>query len=170
MNVKITSVAPEEFENCARVVRDGFLAVAKEFGFTAENNPTNGAFLQADRLWQEYEAGIQMFGLYEGGILVGFAQLEQKDADVFYLEKLSVLPEKRHRGYGSRLIDHARNVVKHASGKVISIAIIYENTRLLAWYERCGFTQASLKKFPHQSFTVCFMELIVSYPPHHISA
>lgn len=46
------------------------------------------------------ENGIEMYGLYEEDRFVGFVALEKANEEVYWLEKLAVLPEFRHKGYG----------------------------------------------------------------------
>ena len=167
MDYTIREVEPIEFLESARIIREAFLTVAAEFNFTKENNPTNGAFIHEDRLLEEYNKGIQMFGLFEDSKQAGFMAIEKKDTETYYLEKLAVTPAFRHRGYGSSLMDYARDFVSRAGGHRISIAIINENARLKRWYEQYGFVQTGLKQFDHLSFTVCFMEIkITDYCSH----
>jgi ribosomal protein S18 acetylase RimI-like enzyme len=99
-----------------------------------------------------------MFGLFDNDEQVGFIALEQSDNGTFYLEKLAVLPEHRHKGFGEALTDFIIEYVKNAGGKKISIGIIYENKTLLKWYKQFGFIETGTKNFPHLPFTVCFME------------
>jgi ribosomal protein S18 acetylase RimI-like enzyme len=157
MIIKI--VSQEDIPVCAEVIRQSCLTVADEFGLTKENASTNGAFLEDARLLADYESGVKMFGLYADDALAGFVALEEKENGFWYLEKLAVLPEHRHGGYGKALMDHAREVVVQSGGKEISIGIIYENTRLLNWYAAYGFAQTGTKRFAHLPFTVCFMRL-----------
>lgn len=60
METDIREISPDQFEASAKVIRESFQTVADDFGFTAENNPTNGAFIQSERLTKE--------GLYEHNI------------------------------------------------------------------------------------------------------
>lgn len=155
----VREIGISELAISADLIRKSFLTVANEFGLTKENSPINGAFLEYDRLLSEYNRGIKMFGLFEDGEQVGFVALEEKDGGIFYLEKLAVLPEYRHKGYGRMLIDYSKAFVAEHGGKEISIGIIYENKRLLSWYESYGFEVTETKQFEHLPFTVCFMRL-----------
>lgn len=144
---------------CLEVIHRGFQTVADDFGLTAENCPTNGAFMPLSRLENDFEKGDLMFGCFEGGELVGFMQLAPKDGVAFELEKLSVLPEHRHRGYGERLVETAKTEAARRGGEKLTIGIIEKNTRLKLWYERLGFVSTGTREFAHLPFTVGFMEL-----------
>ncbi len=99
-----------------------------------------------------------MFGLFNNDFQTGFIALEKPGNDMYYIEKLSVLPECRHNLYGSKLINFAFDFIKKDKGKTVSIGIIEEHKILKEWYMKFGFTEVSLQKFNHLPFTVCFME------------
>ncbi|MCL1964541.1 MAG: GNAT family N-acetyltransferase [Firmicutes bacterium] len=161
MAVRISALTEENAAAGADIIRRSFATVAAVLGLTKENCPSNGAFIEDAKLLDEYRRGIEMFGLFDSGRLVGFMALERKDTDLFYLEKLAVLPEFRHNGYGGMLVDFARNTVRHKGGKTLSIGVIHENTRLVRWYEALGFAHTQIRKYDHLPFAVCFMRLAV---------
>ncbi len=151
-------VCDDELDICADVIRRGFMTVAKDFELTIEKVPTNGAFIKTERLIADREKGNRMFALVENDTIVGFMQLEKADEDKFYLQKISVLPECRHRGYGKKLLEFANEKVRELGGHKIDIAIIEENEQLKTWYIQNGFTHTGTKKFDHLPFTAGFME------------
>ena len=102
--------------------------------------------------------GLKLFGLFEDNVQIGFVAVEKKKDKVYCFEKLSVLPEYRHHGYGGELIAFVSDYVKNAQGKKLSIGIIDEHIVLKKWYEGKGFQETTVTKFAHLPFTVCFME------------
>ena len=152
-------IKENEIPVSAEIIRRAFKTVADEFSLTRENNPAHGAFITDEKLFEEYRKGIKFFGLFEEEAQIGFAALEQKDNDIFYLEKLAVLPDFRHKGGGRALMDFTAGYARKMNGREISIGIIYENKRLLEWYSQYGFEETGTKIFPHLPFTVCFMKL-----------
>jgi ribosomal protein S18 acetylase RimI-like enzyme len=102
-----------------------------------------------------------MYGGYVNDILAGFVALEKASEDNYYLEKLSVLPQYRHHGYGERLLSFAFETVKTLGGKKVSIGIINDNTVLKNWYIRNGFVETGRRVFEHLPFEVCFMERLI---------
>jgi ribosomal protein S18 acetylase RimI-like enzyme len=141
------------------VIRRGFLTVADDFGLTEEKVPTNGAFIKTERLEADRAKGNLMYALTEADAIVGFMQLEKANETTFYLEKISVLPEYRHNGYGTELLHFAKAKVKALGASKLGIAIIEENTVLKDWYIKNGFTPTGTKKFEHLPFTVGFLEI-----------
>lgn len=135
-----------------------FATVAEAFDLTEENCPANGAFLRDAALAEEQERGTVLYGLSDEDGLSGCMALKRKDEATFYLEKLAVAPWSRNRGYGGALVAHAVEEVRRAGGGTISIGAMYENRKLVRWYERQGFSITGTRKFAHLPFVVCFME------------
>ncbi len=156
--VRIRNVRVDELDTFADLLRRSFATVAVDFELTEQNCPTNGAFIQTERLLADWNRGNVMVGLFADGQPAGFAQLAQKDAAVFELSKLAVLPQFRHEGYGAQLLEWARGTVRDKGGDKITIGIIEENTVLKSWYLSHGFVHTGTRVFPHLPFTVGFME------------
>jgi ribosomal protein S18 acetylase RimI-like enzyme len=150
-----------DLETSVWVIRDSFITVAKEFNLTKENCPTHPSFVSFNNLGDLVAKGVSLFGLFYDEKQIGFVALEKGDNDVYYLEKLAVLPAFRRQGYGRQLVDFIIGKVIAKRGKKISIGIIDESEKLKAWYQDNGFREIETKTFPHLPFTVCFMERIV---------
>ncbi len=146
---------------CARVIRRSFITVAEEFGLTERNAPTNPAFIKDEAVKSAASRGCNFFGLREGSTLAGCAAIERarSDESLYFIERVAVLPEKRHRGYGALLVGHAIEQARRAGAKRVSIGIIDENEILKRWYERQGFQVTGTQRLGQLPFTVCFMEM-----------
>ncbi len=157
MNIAIRK-ASGGFEEYARVIRNSFITVAEEFNITRESAPTNPAFAGADSLEKMKEKGIELYGAFRDDLCIGFVAIERANEEVYYMERLAVLPEYRHNGYGKELLDFVFEQVKKYGGRKVSIGIINGNRVLKDWYIKYGFTEAGTKRFAHLPFEVCFME------------
>ena len=153
---RIVSLEPGDVPRAADVIRHAFATVAETFGLTEENCPTNGAFLHDGRLAADVERGTALYGLFEAEELGGIVALRREDA-VFHLEKLSVAPWLRKRGYGGALVEHAVEEARKAGAERVRIGVMYENRELVRWYERRGFVRTETRAFAHLPFVVCFM-------------
>lgn len=163
MNLKFKQVSKdEELVKCLDVIRTSFLTVAEEFNLTIENAPTNPAFIGLNELLKMREKGIVMFAVYDKEKQVGFVAIEKAKDDTYYMEKLAVLPEFRHKGFGKMIMEYISDYVSKNDGKRIGIGIINENTILKKWYLNYGFREIELKKFDHLPFTVCLMSKEIS--------
>jgi len=149
----------DQVDQLVEVIRRSHLTVAKEFNITEQNAHCNPAFIKKNVLLEKArEKEIEFFGYYEENKLVGCYALENAENGVYYLERLSVLPEERHRGLGEKLVWDSFKRVKHKGGVKVSIAIINEHTVLKEWYKAMGFIETGIKTFPHLPFDVCFLE------------
>ena len=147
-----------EIEKSVDVIRKSFRTVAKEFGLTKHNCPTHPSFITINQLKELKSKGVTFFGLFLGNKQIGFIAVEKADVNLYYIEKLAVLPANRHRGYGTKLMGFAFDYIRENNGKKISIGIINEHTVLKSWYIKLSFREVTTEKFPHLPFTVCFME------------
>ena len=157
----IIEVGESRLHDCLEVIHLGFATVAVEFGLAPENCPTNGAFMPLERLQNDFAKGHRMFAIEENGKPVAFMQLSGDGGGAVEMEKLAVLPQCRHKGYGKTLIAFAKRKAVQLGARKITIGIIEENARLKSWYEANGFTHTGQKKFPHLPFTVGFMECLL---------
>lgn len=161
MQCQIKELDEKELFNSVEIIRASFDPIAKEFNVTEEKHPFFAAFITNSKLMEVFSCGMMMFGIFIDSKQVGFVALEKKDNSIYFIKMLSVLPEYRHNGYGKELLDYSKEKVKELNGSKILIFLIYENKRLLNWYERYGFVQTGLKKLDDLPFTNCFMEFIV---------
>ena len=159
MNAEIREIYESDLGECTALIRASFATVAEEFSLTRENCPTNGAFMADGRLQADYDRGNKMFGLYADGQLCGFVQVCRLNERLCTLEKLSVPPALRHRGYGRMLMDHAKAYIRDLGAGAITIGVMDNHEVLKQWYLDYGFQVKEIKAFPHLPFDVCFMEL-----------
>jgi ribosomal protein S18 acetylase RimI-like enzyme len=158
MEELIREIHDNEIDASASVIGSSFMTVAKDFHITQENCPTNPAFITSEKMMESKNKGIKFFGLFRSDIQIGCVAIEKAKDDVFYMERLAVVPEHRHKGYGKELTDFVLKYAGSQGGKKVSIGIINENIELKNWYTKYGFTETSIKKYDHLPFTVCFME------------
>lgn len=154
----IQNVREQDLPACLEVIHAACGTVAEEFGLTAENCPTNGAFMPLSRLQRECAVAAGAYAYVKEGRILGFAMLCPQQEGAFKLEKLAVLPEARHRGIGRKLVARVCQEAQALGGKKLLIGIIEENARLRAWYESLGFVRLGTEHIPHLPFTVGHME------------
>jgi ribosomal protein S18 acetylase RimI-like enzyme len=148
-----------EIAACALLLREAFGTVAKEFGLTEANAPTNPAFITAPKLGDYLKKPVTLYGLLVDSELAGCVAVERskEQTDVYYIERLAVHPTQRHRGYGRKLLGFALDTIRRNGGTVASIGIMNNNEVLKKWYLLQGFVETELKRFPQLPFEVCFM-------------
>lgn len=155
----IRPIKRESLDRLLEVLHESFSTVAVEFGLDRGNNPTNGAFIEKSDLERLIEKGLMVYGYYEKGMIAGCVGIKQGDrSDVFYIEKLGVLPGNRHCGIGFDLLQFAEGEIRNRNGKVISIGIIDKNEKLKTWYRKNGYSEYEIKSYKHLPFDVCLMK------------
>ena len=157
----IREVRREEIPECVRVIRMSHQTVADEFGFTPENAPRYVAFAtDADRLtWQMVCEHRLMFLDEEDGRICGYYSLLLKEDGGCELGSLSVLPEYRHLGIGTKLLEHAMDTARKHNCRMLQLSIVEENAVLRRWYERNGAVHTGTEKFDFFPFTCGYMKI-----------
>ena len=103
--------------NSHKLIKDSFKTVAEDFGLTIKNCPANPAFMKFSQLMEMKEKGNIMFGLFLEEKQVGFIAIEYAGKKTYYMERLSVLPEFRHNGYGRVLMGFTFDYADKNGGK-----------------------------------------------------
>ncbi len=108
----IKEVSEKDISECVNVIRDSFLSVANEFGFTAENASRFTAFATTeDRLkWHLIGEHRPMYVFCDKDTIVGYYSLLLQDNNECELNNLCVIPAYRHKGIGAELLKHAFNI------------------------------------------------------------
>ncbi len=156
----IREIGLDDVSECVRVIRESFMTVADEFGFTQENAPLFTAFAVDEAKivqWRD-EQHRPMYGYYEGGKLVGYYNL-LVSGDECELGSLCVLPEYRHKGAGDALLSDALSRAKLLGCTLMKLSIVEENTVLRQWYEKHGFIHTGTRKFDFFPFTCGYLEI-----------
>lgn len=151
-----------ELKESVNVIRNAFQTVACEFNLTKENCPTSPAFMEYKNIVKLKEKGIALFGYIKDHKQVGFIAIKKASYIVFYVEKLAVIPEERHNGYGKEMMYFAEDYVRKFNGERISVGIINYNTKLKKWYNKIGYEVTGFRIYSHLPFEVCFMEKVVA--------
>lgn len=156
----IREVGEKYIAECVKVIRESFITVANEFGFTAENASRFTAFATTeDRLrWHLLGEHRPMYALYDQGVIVGYYSLLLQDNKECELNNLCVAPLYRHKGLGEELLKHSFEVAKQLGCVKMNIGIVEENKVLKKWYESFGFVHIGTQKFDFFPFTCGYME------------
>ncbi|MBN1690535.1 MAG: GNAT family N-acetyltransferase [Dehalococcoidia bacterium] len=151
----------EQIAESVEVIREAFGTVASEFNLTRENAPTHPFFSTREQLLELHKKAA-FYGLYLDGAQTGFVVIEKAEGGTYYLGRLAVKPQFRHRGYGRKLTEFVIDYVKNRGGVKVALGMIDSQTILKNWYKSLGFIQTGAKQFEHLPFVVCFMQKAVS--------
>ena len=155
----IRLITRDEIPECVNVIRESFMTVAREFGFTKEGSPRfTGHAINNDRLYYQFDIEKRpMFALCDCGRIVGYYSLSLPENGMCELNNLSVLPEFRHRGFGEKMVSDGLERMKSADCRRAMVCIVEENKRLRAWYESLGFKHIEAKKLDGFEFNCGYL-------------
>ena len=156
--MSITQATLEDAQAIAEIVSTSNEDVAKQFSITKSNNPKHPSFYNENWVLSDFERGEKYFIYRVEGKTVGCVAFERPNAQVGYLNRLSVLPAFRSNGIGKELTEYVFNHGKEMAVSEISIGIIAKHTTLKNWYRKLGFIENGMKEFPHLPFDVQFMK------------
>lgn len=157
----IKMIDKRNISECVRVIRQSFLTVANEFGFTPKNAPRFTAFATTeDRLLYQLEQERRpMYAYFDDlGRIIGYYSLTYQAENKCELNNLCVLPQYRHHRIGETLLNDAFIKAREAGFTKMTIGIVEENHVLRKWYEKFGFTHIGAKRFDFFPFTCGYME------------
>ena len=156
----IQYVKNENIKECVCVIKESFLTVANEFGFTIENAPRFTAFATTEQRlsWQLNNENRPMFAFVLDEKIVGYYSLAWQEDKECELNNLCVLPQFRHQGIGEKLLLHSFDIAKSLGCSKINIGIVEENQTLKKWYESFGFKHIKTQKYDFFPFTCGYME------------
>ena len=155
----IRKIRREEVPACVRIIRNSHQTVADAFGITVENAPGYVAFATDENrlIWHMDQEHRLMFQDEESGIIRGYYSLLLKQDGECELGNLSVLPEYRHRGIGTALLQHAIRIARAQDCSTMRLSIVEENSILRRWYEQNGAVHTGTEKFDFFPFTCGYM-------------
>ena len=156
----IREIQRNHIAECVTVIRESFLTVANEFGFTVTNAPRFTAFATTEErlVWQMEEQKRPMRAFFDGDKIVGYYSLALLPDGECELNNLCVLPAYRHKKMGAQLLEDAFALGCQLSCHKMQIGIVEENQVLRRWYESFGFVHTGTKKFDFFPFTCGYME------------
>ena len=150
----------DDFDLLSKLLNDSFATIAKDFGLTIKNCPTNNAFITSTNLKSQLSNNKEFYFYETNKSIVGFISIEKSkhNPKTFYIEKVAVHPDFRHKGIGKHLMCFAENRIKKLNGYQISIGLINSNSQLKEWYSKQGYHEIEIKSFEHLPFDVCVMK------------
>lgn len=157
MEILIRDATNKDITLLATLIRNSFLDIAERFNLTPQNCPTHPSNCKTEWIESALKKGIKYYILEKKNVPCGCVALERAQSDVFYLERLSVLPQFRRNGFGEAMVNHAVNEAKRLGAHRIEIGIISDHIELREWYKIFGFSVKNENQFEHLPFKVTFM-------------
>ncbi|MFT3850781.1 MAG: GNAT family N-acetyltransferase [Propionivibrio sp.] len=147
-SIVIREASATDADVLAGIIRDANRDVAVRLGLDATNCPKHPSFCDVEWVKADFARGERYFILDQGGRPAGCVAYETPNAEVAYLNRLSVLPSIRRHGHGKRLVDHVIALARTAATPAISIGVIGEHEDLQRWYRKLGFVRRRNQTLP----------------------
>ncbi|MGD0276968.1 MAG: GNAT family N-acetyltransferase [Syntrophales bacterium] len=157
MSRKIRTCTQEDIGVLVETMRRSFQDIAERFGLTQENAPNHPSNCTAEWIKKDMDRGVTYFIIENGDFVCGCVAIKRANPGVCYLERLAVLPDQRHQGFGETLVNHVISKAKLLGVRNVNIGIIAEHTELKIWYRGIGFVEGESKAYTHLPFRVTFM-------------
>lgn len=141
----------------AELIQTSHADVAHRFNLTPENCPKHPSNCNTAWIESDLARGVRYYLVDWFDEPVGCVALEHASPEMVYLERLSVLPERRRNGLGRRLVEHVIQAMTELGIPQIGIGIIADFKELNAWYKKLGFREGETKTFEHLPFQVLLM-------------
>ena len=163
--MRISTATSADVSLLSNLIRDAFRDVADRFELTADNCPRHPSNCNDAWIRSDLDRRVRYFILRASDVPVGCVALEQANDDLTYLERLSVVPERRECGFGRALVEHALCEAERLGARLVRVGIIADHTELKRWYEGIGFREEDSREFPHLPFLVTFMSYDLKQRP-----
>lgn len=141
----------------SQIIKYSFKGIAQKYNLNENNAPMHSSNCTNDWIITTLKKGIKYFLLEFKNKPIGCVALEIVNSKKCYLERLSVLPEYRKKGFGKILVDFTINKTKEFGINRIEIGLIAKDLELMNWYKKLGFVLNQITKFNHLPFDVALM-------------
>jgi GNAT superfamily N-acetyltransferase len=155
--IHMRKASPADVTLLCRLIRDSHQDVAARFGLTPQNCPRHPSNCTGEWIEKDLSKGVDYYILEHNDTPAGCVACEQASPDACYLERLSVLPEQRRKGFGRALVTKVLLKAKMLGACEVGIGIIAQYTELKVWYKKIGFIVGETKEFANLPFSVTFM-------------
>ena len=155
----IRQAVPEDAPLLASILRRSFQDVAQEFGMNPDTFRWHPSNYQDDWIRDDMSNGITFFILEVKGLPAGCVGMTTPQDAACEMKRLGVLPERRHKGLGKTLVDHAIARATSLGLSRLNLELIAANARLRRWYEAMGFAYIGVRTIEDIPFEIGSMTL-----------
>ena len=161
--VVIREAGSAEAAIIARIIQEAFRGQAEAQTITREAYPRYAAFTDEESVLKAQEKGNRTVLLRLGDTPIGgiWHTLDRDDPQLGHVNKLTVLPEYRGRGYGEMLFAYAEGELRVLGACRARLTCNARLTGLHTFYERLGYRKIKQEAWPFLPFEVLTMEKVL---------
>lgn len=157
----IKRVNKDDLAQCLEVIHRSYETEATMFGVTKMNCPNHTSFMTLEKLESFFDWGFEMYAIMdEEDSIVGFFSLSLKEKEIYEVKCFSVLPSCRGNGYGTQMVQYAKDRVQALGGKRLVASIADSGHVDKKWFQDNGFAYSGARIHLHLPFAIGFMEWV----------
>lgn len=157
MDGQIRKATDKDVALLANLIRTSFKDVAARFHLSKHNCPTHPSYCTPEWIKTAFLKGVEYFILTRYSEPIGCVALQRANREVYYMERLAVLPEYRNQGFGRMLVEHCLQIAIQRRAKRVEAGIMADQQELLEWYRRLGFRFKQRGRLHHLPFSVAYL-------------
>ncbi|HEX2823809.1 MAG TPA: GNAT family N-acetyltransferase [Streptosporangiaceae bacterium] len=143
--------APADAKSLVRLIRSAYRGESSRQGWTSEADLVGGDRISAEQVLAMIEGSNSIMLVFdEGDSIIACCHVEDRGGNVAYFGTFAVAPTEQGIGLGRRVLAEAeRSAVTRFGSAVLELAVLAQQEKLIAWYERLGFSRSGeTRPFP----------------------
>lgn len=143
--------APADVESLVRLIRSAYRGESSRQGWTSEADLVGGDRISAEQVLAMIEGPDSIMLVFdEGDSIIACCHVEDRGSNLAYFGTFAVAPTEQGVGLGRRVLAEAeRSAVLRFGSAVLELAVLAQQEKLIAWYERLGFSRSGeTRPFP----------------------
>jgi len=142
---------PADTERLVQLVRSAYRGESSRQGWTSEADLVGGDRINAKQVLAMIEGANSLMLVFDdGNSIIACCHVEDRGGNLAYFGTFAVAPTEQGIGLGRRMLAEAeRLAVLRFGSAVLELAVLAQQEKLLAWYERLGFSRSGeTRPFP----------------------
>jgi ribosomal protein S18 acetylase RimI-like enzyme len=142
---------PADTESLVRLIRSAYRGESSRQGWTSEADLVGGDRISAKQVLAMIEGPNSIMLVFdEGSHIIACCHLEDHGSNLAYFGTFAVAPTEQGMGLGRRVLAEAeRSSILRFGSAVLELAVLAQQEKLIAWYERLGFSRSGeIRSFP----------------------
>lgn len=140
-----------DVESLVRLIRSAYRGESSRQGWTSEADLVGGDRISAEQVLAMIEEPNSIMLVFdEGNSIIACCHVEDRGGNLAYFGTFAVAPTEQGVGLGRRVMAEAeRSAVLRFGSAVLELAVLAQQEKLIAWYERLGFSRSGeTRPFP----------------------
>lgn len=142
---------PADVESLVRLIRSAYRGESSRQGWTSEVDLVGGDRINAEQVLTMINGPDSIMLVFDkGSSIIACCHVEDRGSNLAYFGTFAVSPAAQGAGLGRRVMAQAeQSAVLEFGSAVLELAVLAQQEKLIAWYERLGFSRTGeTRPFP----------------------